>query len=72
MRLLRVVQSRRLKCGCFTGVYETYDGDAVEIIDERGLACREPLHRQNVTLRASSGQPKVSGSPRPHSHHPSL
>jgi hypothetical protein len=68
MRLLRVIQSRRLKCGCFTGVYETYDGGTVEIIDERGLTCREPLHRRNATLRASSGPTRGSGPSRLDQH----
>ncbi len=57
MRLLRVVNSRVLVCGCFVGVYETYGGAAVEIIDGRGETCQAKGHvtgRQLSTKAASS------------------
>lgn len=44
MRILRGVSSRHLTCGCLTGVYETYDGDIVAILDARGASCTDPAH----------------------------
>jgi hypothetical protein len=53
LRILRVVGSRSLKCGCFVGVYETYDGASVEIIEERGPRCSDPSHDEgHVTQQA--------------------
>jgi hypothetical protein len=44
MRILRVVGSGLLPCGCFVGLYETYDGPTVQIIEERGVACLRRGH----------------------------
>ena len=44
LRILRVVGSRSLMCGCFVGLYETYDGATVEIVDERGRRCTDGSH----------------------------
>ena len=44
MRLLRVLRSQQLPCGCFVGVYETYDGETVPIIDVPGPGCADPFH----------------------------
>ncbi len=44
LRILRVVGSRSLTCGCFVGVYETYDGATVEIVEEHGAGCTEQSH----------------------------
>lgn len=44
MRVLRVVGSGLLKCGCFVGLYETYSGPTVQIIEEQGVTCTEPDH----------------------------
>jgi hypothetical protein len=44
MRIRRGVSSRFLPCGCVAGVYETYNGEIVAIIDARGAACAEPTH----------------------------
>ena len=45
MRILRGLGGRELPCGCLTGVYETYDGSIVWILDERGEACRQASHQ---------------------------
>jgi hypothetical protein len=45
MRILRVLQSQSLACGCFVGVYETYDADTVAIVEEPGSGCREQGHQ---------------------------
>ena len=49
MRILRGVSSRLLPCGCLTGVYETYDGEIVTLVDARGVSCADAAHvRGNV------------------------
>lgn len=39
MRILRGLSSRFLACGCLAGVYETYDGRIVTLIDVPGSGC---------------------------------
>jgi hypothetical protein len=52
MRILRGLSSRHLSCGCLTGVYETYDGSIVAIVDARGAHCTDPEHTEgNVVPR---------------------
>ncbi len=58
MRILRVVGSRLLACGCFVGVYETYDGESIEIIEERGPRCQERWHRPDQAIRTPTGTPR--------------
>ncbi len=48
MRVLRGVGSGLLACGCFVGLYETYRGPTVQIIEERGAVCANPQHRPGV------------------------
>ena len=45
-RILRGLTSERLACGCMRGVYETYDGRTVAVIDVRGDGCRVPRHER--------------------------
>jgi hypothetical protein len=52
MRILRVVGSASLPCGCFVGLYETYDGPTVQIVDERGVACPDAGHRLGHRISA--------------------
>ncbi len=54
MRILRGVGSDLLACGCFVGLYETYKGPIVQIIEERGVACHEAQHRAGVRLPSDS------------------
>jgi hypothetical protein len=44
MRILRGLTSRLLPCGCIAGVYETYQGRVVTLLDDRHSACAEPSH----------------------------
>ena len=44
MRILRGLSSRLLPCGCLAGIYETYDGNVVTILDERDETCRDRRH----------------------------
>jgi len=41
MRILRGLSSRVLPCGCLAGLYETYDGEVVGILDAKGEGCKE-------------------------------
>ncbi len=45
MRILRGLSSKCLPCECLVGVYETYDGLVVTIIDAKGTGCVDPSHR---------------------------
>ena len=44
MRILRGLTSHVLPCGCVAGVYETYDGGVVTLLDERDATCRINTH----------------------------
>jgi hypothetical protein len=44
MRILRGLKSRLLPCGCLAGVYETYDGPVVALLDDRGPECAIATH----------------------------
>jgi hypothetical protein len=44
MRILRGLTSRLLPCGCIAGVYETYDGAVVTLLDDRAERCDDPAH----------------------------
>ena len=44
MRILRGLTSRLLSCGCIAGVYETYDGAVVTLLDDRNATCTDPSH----------------------------
>lgn len=47
MGILRGLDSRLLACGCLIGVYETYSGKTLSIVDVRGAGCRDRTHRLN-------------------------
>jgi hypothetical protein len=44
MRILRGLTSRVLPCGCVAGVYETYDGNVLTLLDERESTCQIDTH----------------------------
>ena len=44
MRILKGLSSRLLPCGCVAGVYETYDGEVVTLLDERSRECTDTSH----------------------------
>ena len=51
MRILRLLSSRPLPCGCLAGLYETYDGPIACIVDALGADCHDPSHRPGARLR---------------------
>jgi hypothetical protein len=54
MRLLRGVSGESLPCGCLIGVYETYEGTVVRMIDATGDSCPHPHHRVNAELPSTA------------------
>jgi hypothetical protein len=50
MAILRGLSSRLLPCGCLAGVYETYDGAIVTILDARAATCADPTHVDGKTI----------------------
>lgn len=53
MRLLRGLASKVLTCGCLVGIYETYEGTVVKMIDARGSLCSCAGHSERAVLRDS-------------------
>ena len=53
MRILRGVGSQVLPCGCLVGLYETYDGRSVAILDAQDEECPRQEHRQGFELNPS-------------------
>jgi hypothetical protein len=43
-RILRGLSSRLLRCGCLLGVYETYEGTIVGLIDAKAAECTIVSH----------------------------
>jgi len=59
MRILRGLTSRLLSCGCVAGIYETYDGAVVTLIDERSTRCADVSHQNGNRL------PELTSAPAP-------
>jgi hypothetical protein len=57
MRILRGLSSKFLPCGCLTGVYETYDGTVVGIVDAKGAACLVAAHRNGKRIPVDASAP---------------
>lgn len=51
MHVLRGLGFEQLPCGCLAGIYETYGGNVVTILDVRAAACAENGHRVDMVLR---------------------
>ena len=63
MRILRGLRSRLLPCGCVAGIYETYDGEVVTLLDERHDECQDAAHENGnriPDLAAAPGASEVS------------
>ncbi|CAN5500076.1 hypothetical protein BH23ACI1_BH23ACI1_32080 [soil metagenome] len=50
MRILKGLGSRVLTCGCVAGIYETYDGETIAILDVPATACADLAHEQGKQL----------------------
>ena len=64
-RILRGLTSCHLRCGCVVGIYETYDGRVVSILDARGDYCHQPQHEPGVAAdgMADGAAGTSSGAP---------
>jgi hypothetical protein len=62
MRILRVVGSGVISCGCFVGLYETYHGPTVQIIEEQGVRCVNPGHQPGHLVSAPGFASSVASS----------
>ncbi len=65
----RGLTGRSLPCGCLAGVYETYDGEIVGILDARSPACPDRTHRPGRTISIERMEEWESGSSTPPSLH---
>ena len=54
-RILRGLGSRRLPCGCLIGIYETYDGRTVAIVDAQGERCQAHEHQPGQQTDGANG-----------------
>jgi hypothetical protein len=54
MRILRGLSSKWLPCECLVGVYETYDGLVVTIVDAKGTGCADASHRNGRVVPPDS------------------
>jgi hypothetical protein len=61
MRIRCGLSSRHLSCGCLVGLYETYRGDVIAIVDVRAPECHNPEHVKGKAL---------PGLPAPNAHLP--
>jgi hypothetical protein len=52
MRILRGLSSQSLPCGCLAGVYETYDGLVVAIVDAKSTTCANLSHSNGKLVPA--------------------
>jgi hypothetical protein len=58
MRILRGLSSKWLPCECLVGIYETYDGLVVTIVDAKGTGCTDPEHRTGQMLPRVQPRPE--------------
>ena len=66
MRILRGLSSRFLACGCLAGIYESYDGDIVAIVDARSASCADPAHTVGRAIAVPDGRQPMVPPPRSH------
>jgi hypothetical protein len=63
MRILRGLASRFLPCGCLAGIYETYEGEIVGILDARGPSCANSAHTHGNLVPLQPPAQVAAGSP---------
>jgi len=55
-RVLRILRGVTLPCGCVGGIYETYAGTTVMLIDVADDACRSAQHRNGSMVSLEAGE----------------
>jgi hypothetical protein len=71
MRILRGLSSRFLACGCLAGVYETYGGEIVTIVDAKAPACADSAHEEGKSIPVDAPHAPSHVSPIARIDHPS-
>lgn len=69
MRILRIVGSQALPCGCFAGLYELFSGPTVRIVDSQGANCHAATHRVGAVLGEAAGHQTPPQAPGVLEHH---
>ena len=66
MRIQRGLSSRFLPCGCLAGIYETYEGEVVAVVDARSTTCADPAHAIGRAIAVPDVQTPVALRPPSH------
>lgn len=61
MRVLRILTSNQLPCGCLTGVYELYSGKVIVIVDALDGSC--VTHRLGQQVEEIAQAAEASNQP---------
>ena len=61
MPILRGTNSALLPCGCVIGVYETYRGQSLAIVDLKNPRCTDRSHRVNARILWIAGNGSAPG-----------
>jgi hypothetical protein len=65
-RILRGLSSTQLACGCSIGIYETYAGAVICVVDARHPGCARNNHREGRRLASADlGDCLTAGSVQP-------
>jgi len=62
MAILRGVSGKVLECGCLVGVYETYGGRTVHVVDAVGEGCLQH-HKGDPVRLEGGGRPDAAAGP---------
>jgi hypothetical protein len=52
-RILRGLSSKVLACGCLLGIYETYEGSVIGLVDLKSAKCADTTHDGGTVIPAS-------------------
>jgi hypothetical protein len=52
-RILRGLSSRVLPCGCLLGIYETYEGSVIGLVDLKSAKCADRAHDGGTIIPTS-------------------
>jgi len=62
-RILRGLSSRLLPCGCLLGVYETYEGTVIGLVDAKAAHCGDAEHAAGNVLPLPGSEDGRAGTP---------
>jgi len=62
-RILRGLSSKLLQCGCLLGIYETYEGTVIGMVDAKAAGCEDESHDgRNVLPMSGAGEDGEAGA----------